>query len=192
MLLGWHSVSRKTNHTFYVIVLISLRTWNVPFISSVISCLDEHLKLKLVAILIYSEIQLFWIGELEPTLRQEHDFVTLAQCSNDRTRLLFFFTNSLCVVCFFLIAFSLLMQPEGEKKHLSQQILPVQLNIIINFVCLAGVANGWERDINGTIVIEMNRSQVQSIPLVSSGRNVLHASAWTWQLDNSRLLHFKK
>lgn len=147
MLLGWHSISKKTNsnHTFYVIVLTSLRTWNVPFISSVSFCLDEHLKLKFVAILIYSEIQLFWIGELEPALKQGHDFLTLAQGSNDRTKLLFFLLiicEGLCVVCFFFIAFFLLMQPEGEEKHLSQQILPVQLNIIINFVCLAGVANG--------------------------------------------------
>jgi len=87
------------------------------------------------------------------------------------------------------------MQSEEEKKNtpnLSQKILPAELDIIINFVCLAGVANGWEGDINGKIVVETNKSQVQSISLVSSGRSIPQGLAWTWQLDSSRLLHFEK
>lgn len=36
----------------------------------------------------------------------------------------------------------------------------------------------------------MNKSQVQSISLGSPGRSVPQGLAWTWQLDNSRLLHF--
>lgn len=81
---------------------------------------------------------------------------------------------------------------EKKKKKQLSQILPAELDIIINFVCLAGVANGWERDINGKIVVEMNKSQVQSISLVPSGRSMPQGLAWTWQLDNSRLLHFEK
>lgn len=81
---------------------------------------------------------------------------------------------------------------DKKPTKLSQKILPDELDIIINFVCLSGVANGWERDINGKIVVEMNKSQVQSISLVSSGRSLPQGLAWLWHPDNSRLFHFGK